>query len=402
MNSRSNNAVLLSYSYALNDPHQTQTVGTLAQSGWKVTVLHPAPHGVFPSPPPAGVESHTYAGFTLAPKRPAALNRILHWIGYKRFVRNEIATLNPNLVMTNMLYALSALPKKKNFHLISLIVDIPSLPDCGKHGYYVTRKGWKRLREADLVWASDKYKAQLTQKYADLPDLPLVCHNCPPLDYLPVPVWPRDRWLRNELRRQGASIGENGGCILARVGAVGDYCGLEATLEAMLELPDDFVFVMMGRPSVAYKNSLLSNITRLKLSKRAFFWELPSDEVWKKSLLGADIGHMIQGPFPPGAPTRLYELNSSLSNYRLFQYMAAALPILAYDDPRMNELFAEVPCFRVLRLENLKHDTLAACVELSQDATLRQKIGIVGRDAHVRKYNWTTQFNPVLDKILTL
>ena len=33
-----------------------------------------------------------------------------------------------------------------------------------------------------------------------------------------------------------------------------------------------------------------------------------------------------------------YNLNSSLSNNRLFQYMAAGLPIISYNDERLNDI----------------------------------------------------------------
>jgi hypothetical protein len=37
------------------------------------------------------------------------------------------------------------------------------------------------------------------------------------------------------------------GCIVLRANAVGDYGGIEAILEAMRQLPSNFVFLMMGR-----------------------------------------------------------------------------------------------------------------------------------------------------------
>ena len=112
----------------------------------------------------------------------------------------------------------------------------------------------------------------------------------------------------------------------------------------------------MGRPSREYRPKLLRRIAELGMRNRAFLWEQPSDEVWNEALQGADIGHLIHGSFPTGRMQWLYELNSSLSNDPSFLYMAAGLPILSYDDSRLDVIHREVDCFRVLRVNNLAED----------------------------------------------
>jgi glycosyltransferase involved in cell wall biosynthesis len=249
------------------------------------------------------------------------------------------------------------------------------------------------------VWASDIHKAHIAQEIGRLSSTPMICHNCPPISYLPNSVWPRDNWLRTELRRAGAKIENGGGSILLRAGAIGEYGGIEETLEGMKGLPEDYIFLMIGRPPAEYKQKILTYISTLDLGNRAFLWDRPSDDVWKSALRGADIGHLIHGPFPPGRMTRLYNLNSSLSNNRLFQYMAASLPIIAYDDPRMESIYKEVPCFRVARLSNLVKDIHRAWRELGGDDTRRKSLGEAGRKAHLQKYCWEVQFSPVFDAI---
>ena len=288
------------------------------------------------------------------------------------------------------------------YKLVSCIYDIPALEDAGRLDRRIIPQAWQALQQADLVWSSDAYKSELTKQRGGLKVLPLVCHNCPQLDYLPEPIWPRDSWLRSELFRQGAKLGGEGGCILLRAGAIGECGGIEETLDCMAQLPNDFVFVMLGRPSAEYKIHLQDRIAQLGLEKRAFLWDRPTDEVWKRALTGADIGHLIHGPFPPGRMTRLYELNSSLSNNRLFQYMAAGLPIISYDDPRMGELYNEVQCFQVARLDKLEADVLKIWKELGGNLCMRQKLGRAGRLAHINKYNWQMQFAPILSKISQL
>jgi glycosyltransferase involved in cell wall biosynthesis len=267
--------------------------------------------------------------------------------------------------------------------------------DAGRLDAKILARAWKRLGRADVVWSSDRYKAELTREFGNLPESPVICHNCPPLDYLPEPSWPRDGWLREELRRQCAAIGDDA-CILLRAGAVGECGGIEAALQAMRRLPAKHVFLMMGQPSREYRQKILRMISEMGLRCRAFLWEKPSDEIWKRALLGADVGHLVHGPFPQGHMTRMYELNSSLSNNRLFQYMAAGLPILSYNDPRMSDIHSEVDCFRVLRTSHLVEDTYQAMLALASDVSVRMRMGKVGHKAHKVSYNWEKQFAPVL------
>ena len=301
-----------------------------------------------------------------------------------------------------MLHPLAALPRnglQPAFKHVACIYDIPSSPDVGRLDRLLVRRAWRRLSQADVVWSSDKYKARLAKESGGLADLPLICHNCPPRNYLPDPTTPRDGWLREQLRHQGAGLTESEGCVLLRAGAIGECGGIEATLEGMRSLPEDYVFVMMGRPHDSYKKHLLELIAALRLEHRAFLWDRPSDEVWKRALQGADLGHLIHGPFASEPMKRSYELNSSLSNNRLFQYMAAGLPIIAYNDPRLNDIYSEVPCFCVARLASLAHDIRLSWQELGTKQAFRVRLGGAGRRAHLKTFNWEFQFGTVLDRI---
>jgi len=393
----------ITYHGAWPDPPQVNCIRALKNHFTDLTVVQPG-YGssvdafrswgveVITRPPPHG---------RLRPE--SVLGRCAQLLRFRKAVHEFISRMCPDLVVTYMLHSLAVLPRgrreQRSTRLVSMVLDIPALEYSGLLDSVIIRAGWRRLAQADLVWASDAFKVQLAQQIGQLPTLPLVCHNCPPRDYLPEPAFARDPWLRGQLRQQGATLGESGGCVLLRAGAIGEHGGIEETLEAMRDLPLDYVFLMLGRPTEAYKQRLVSRIAALRLERRAFFWDRPNDEVWKKALQGADIGHLIHGPFPPGYMTRLYELNSSLSNNRLFQYMAAALPIIAYDDPRMNELYDEVPCFRVARIVRLKDDLLRTWRELGVDICARTQLGQAARTAQTSKYYWEKQFAPVVEAI---
>lgn len=392
------NCMLVSHSFTLNDPPVRQAAETLASQGYEVHFVHAVSDHEIATDARHSLTVHEIH----PPQRFKRIRPLYSWLRWRRFkseIHRKLAEIKPQLVVVKMLHPLAALPMKNQPHrykLVSFIPDIPAIRDAGKLDRRIIKRGWKRLKKADIVWASDIYKAHLAQKLGKLPSRPLVCHNCPPLDYLPNPVWPRDPWLRSELRKQGVSIEIEGGCILLRAGAIGECGGIEETLSTMLTLPEDFIFLMIGRPSKDYADHLKRMIVDLGLQRRALFWDRPNDEIWKMALQGADIGHLIHGPFPPGSMTQAYELNSSLSNNRLFQYMAAGLPIIAYDDPRMNDLCAEVDCFKIARLENLKTDLHDIINNLGSHPDVRRALGMTAREAHLQKYNWEIQFAPVL------
>lgn len=334
---------------------------------------------------------------------PGPARRLLTFFSFRRQLRSLARRYQPQLLVCYMYHALAAGGGLKRqfpgMFFLGGIVDIVSLRDAGLLDRWLIPIGTRALQQADAVWSSDPFKAGLTARAARLKRAPIVCYNCPTLAYLSEPTWPRDGWLRNELRKQGATIGETGGSILLRAGAVGESGGIEETLEGMESLPADYIFVMMGRPAESYKNRLANRIEKLNLRQRAFLWDRPSDEIWQKALQGADIGHLVHGPFRPGRMMRSFELNSSLSNNRLFQYMAAGLPIIAYDDPRMSALYSEVPCFRVTRLASLGADIRAAWRELGGDPDSRHQLGKAGRKAHMDKYCWEKQFGPIQEAV---
>ncbi|SRR6266536_3784398 len=389
--------LLINYVYALNDPTSRQAAASLAEAGWRVTIFQTTAQGIHSERPP-GVETYECA----RPRIPSVggpIHRLAKWRSFRRELASWIMKNKPDLVVTIMLHSLSALPKNHgNGHgqLVCCVYDIPSPKDAGRLDSLIFRNAWKRLRQANLVWASDSHKSELAKQFGRLPTRPLVCHNCPPLDYFTGPILPRNGWLRSKLEEEGANVNKTGGCIVIRAGAIGECCGIEETLLALADLPEDVIFLMMGRPTLAYRLGLQHRINVLGLQRRAVIWDRPSDQTWKMALSGADVGHLVHGPFSPGANSRLFALNSSLSNYRLFDYMAMGLPIVAYNDPRLTSLYEEIPCFRNVRLENLVADIQSVLKELSTDSSVRYDLGLAGRNAHLSKYNWEMQFEKVL------
>ncbi len=395
---------LIIAAYTIGDPTTKNTANSLAEAGWKVTVIQEIPTNFNQPSIPSGIEVITLPAFAsgLIPK---FLKSLLRWLVLLGSVHWILFFRDFELVITFMHRPLAALPqlKKKRFYLISCIYDIPQLIELGKLNRWVIAQGWKRLQWADLVWASDVYRAQLTQQFAQLPQLPMVCHNCPPLSYGEHPVTLEDKqWLRKELQAQGVNVPTKGGSILIRAGAIGDHCGIEDTLLAMKYLPSDYVFLLMGRPSASYAQKMMTMVKDLGLGGRVVFWDRPSDEVWKKALFGADIGHLVHLYPQVKVHQQIYDFNSSLSNYRLFNYFAMGLPIICHHDKRMEAIRHEVPCFRVAHQENLVQEIQQAWSAFATQPDHVEAMGQLASQAFRSTYNWEAQFAPILAKISAL
>jgi glycosyltransferase involved in cell wall biosynthesis len=396
--SKSKKALVVAYNYLLNDPPGRQTIESLCQAGYQVTLLQSPPQGVFASTTPPAVKVIEYN----SPTKRGGFSSFIRWIRFRLALAKQIHLIKLDLVVAFMHHSLAALPKRRtNWKLVVCIYDIPYLEGAGRLDRHIIKTAWNRIDEADLIWCSDPLKAEWTIRFGHLLKKPFVCHNCPPVNYLKNRLWPRNLWLRNELIRLGAPLHpKKGGSILLRAGAIGDYCGLEETLDAMQNLPDDYVYLMLGRPNPSYLTGLKNQISRMGLQKRAFVWDKASDEVWKKALQGADIGQMIHIPPSDNKVLKeIYNLNSGLSYNRTYLYMAWGLPILSYDDPRLKSLYQETGCFRSARLSHLTQDIEKIWRELGKSQALRRQLGSRARQAHLKSYNWEKEFSPILKSV---
>jgi hypothetical protein len=329
---------------------------------------------------------------------------LLRWRDFRTTVHRTIRETKPNVIVAIMFHAIASLPESafRDAATLACVYDIPDEASAGRLDSLCIRKSWSRLKQFHAVWASDPLKAELTRERGDLSVLPTVCLNCPRIDVHAPPTWPRDPWLANRLREEGLMVPEIGSCIVLRAGAIGEACGVDETIEAIRRSQVNVIGLFMGRPNADYRQAITARIKSSGMSNRIAFWDRPNDDDWNRALLGADIGHLIHGPYPEGPQSRMFALNSSLSNYRLFNYMAAGLPILSYNDPRLDTIHHEIDCFRVCRMNSLVEDLTRNISELAANAELRERLGRAGRLAHETRLNWPSQFEPVMNALLAV
>jgi glycosyltransferase involved in cell wall biosynthesis len=101
------------------------------------------------------------------------------------------------------------------------------------------------------------------------------------------------------------------------------------------------------------------------------------------SLAACDIG---VAPFDIAAHRPL-SLGFYWSPLKMFEYMAAALPVVAPDADRISTLVGHEREGLLYRPGD--HGSLAAALERLTDAPLRARLGTAARDRAVREYSWS-------------
>jgi hypothetical protein len=386
--------------YTISDPTTRNTIFSLKPYFQKVIVVQQNSATGYSRLTEPGVEVYNVDDYPKL-KPLFGFKSVLKWITYKRELARLLTEYDPELIVTFMLHPLAALPRKYFPRVISCIYDIPDMQKSGRLDKRIFSAGFSKLNDARLVWASDEYKAALTKQMANLRRDPVVCYNCPPLNYAAIDKSMCRRWLRNQLKQEGTRITENSGSVLIRAGAVGPFGGIEETIAALTNLPDDFVFLMMGRPDREYEMKIRGLIEEHSLQHQAILWSRPDDDTWKKAIFGSDIGHLIH--VKPSAESGLrgsFELNSSLSNYRLFYYMAAALPILSYHDPRLENLHKRYDCFTEIDMTHGAAEIESGWKKLATESLAGSTNS--GSIAFSEVFNWEKQFEPIHEFIVSM
>ncbi|MBX3256527.1 MAG: glycosyltransferase [Chitinophagaceae bacterium] len=391
---KNSRVALIASHYLITDPPTRNVVKSLEKLGYKIVFFQQASSVKYSSDLTKGIIFINIYDFSMFNKI-AKMVKLLKWWYYCIRIRAAIRLHSPEIVISIMFHPLAAIPLKNSYTVYCGVLDIPTSNGSGKLDGLIIKRALNKLKQIQIVWASDILKAEIVKRIAKLEDLPFVINNCPGLEEYKEKILPRDTWLRSELIKSGAPISTDTGLILIRAGAIGRFCGIEETLQAMTRLPESFVFLMMGRPEREYEMFIKDIICKKKLEKRAFLWVQPTDEIWKKALHGADWGHLIHiSPIDNLHMENVFSLNSSLSNNRLYQYLAAGLPILTYNDPRMDIIYKKIDCFLVADTTDLENEIIRTW-QIIENIDRRKSYANNAREAFEKEYNWEFQFESI-------
>ena len=394
--------LITGFGYVFSEPPSKNTLESFLKLDFRVSVIHLKKF----------TKSHTYSIYenieteipifwkwTFGPVR-----RIIEWVTYKKAVNIWLASNNNAYIWCVHLTALAAIDfkkaKQKQHKVICNVIDIPSKKYSGFFDRFLNSIAFRNSKSCYLKIASDHQKAALFQVFGKLTDLPIVLHNCSKLDYFE--RYKKEdckQWLHNLLIPLNIFVNKDT-IFLLRAGAIGNYGAIEETILAMKKLPQELIFILMGRPENNYKNYLLDFIKANKMTNRVWLFDRPNDVEWKKILLACDIGHLIHvRPDDNSRIAAVYDLNSSLSNNRLFQYMSVGVPILSYSDKRLDKIYQEINCFSVINVENLQESIFEHLIILAGSRYKRIVLGKNATQAFMKEYNWENQFEKVINII---
>ena len=376
--------------YGLQDPPTANLCRYLRSRGWRVAVVLRAGQGA--------QEVIVEAKYFLPEARIRCLASLTEFFNWGRVIKKAVRDLGPDLFISFMVHPWVSAGCLGQVRRVCCIYDIPPAQHAGILASSIYRNAWKNLGKLDYVWSSDPLKAQLCKVRGRLETAPPVCHNVPYSDYIDETELGSGRtWLCARLAAQDVMV-EQGQKILLRAGAFGVLGGIEETLAALVKNPT-WVFVLMGRPDSDYEVFVRAKVAELNLKSQVGFIVRPSNDEWRKALLGADAGHLIHLRPDDGYHREAFDNNSPLSTNRLFQYMAAKLPIISSDDSRMAEIHREIDCFLVAEAANLVKSLDHILKRLRSDTFIDRNMGKAGRSAHLNKYNWEDQFAPIFESI---
>lgn len=215
---------------------------------------------------------------------------------------------------------------------------------------------------------------------------PDIAERFPDRDVTVVTNYPRRRWAEEtDPATDGGGGHDDGPVTFVYRGLLTERRGVLTLLDAIDAVPDEYdvSLALGGRYGSDADREAIE--ARLADSDRAEFVE------WFPSLGGmidhfraADVGTICFHPEPN-------KTNAVHRSNKLFQYMAAALPVLVSDVGNWATLVEEEEACGVAVDSEDADAVAAAMVELVEDPARRAELGANGHRAALERYNWETQ-----------
>jgi glycosyltransferase involved in cell wall biosynthesis len=239
------------------------------------------------------------------------------------------------------------------------------------------------LCEADLVIVPDAHRARLTQSFAKLSKRPTVVMNCPAL----LLELPSSRLLPS-LRERGFETSR----IVHYQGSVGAEHGLELIIDSMQYWPSDSVFVIVGGGKKEYVTALRARAASIGMGDRLVLLGLvPYSDVFSFAV-GASVGLTLLD-----CSIKNWRFSAGASNKR-FEYVALGIPQITNAGPGMHDVFGEEQL--AIIVDDLTPQSLGCRIaSVLGNPEFRAATSYRARSAHIRKYNYESQFAPVAERL---
>ena len=362
-----------------HDSRVEKEARSLTDAGYSVTVVAEAA-GTLP-------DAESRDGYhVVRVVRPLARVPLLRFIAYRRRLVRELLRTRPEILHAHDSDALEPVASAAR------TLRIPFIYDAHELWLGQLRRGRSRIywslfltyfrlvqrmlvpHAAAVITVSPAIASRLQRAY-DLAQVHVV-PNYPEADGATVPI---------DLRSlPGGEVIPAEAPIVLYLGAMMPGRGIEELLAAMREVPGAHL-VLLGYGLLV--EQIRAQVGELGLAERIhFLGPVPPNEVVSYSA-SADIG---VSPLFASAPS--YAL--SLPN-KLFQYMAAGLPVVASDLPQVRDV-VEANAAGIC-IDTSQPSLIAAALRsILEDPQAAARMGSAGREAVRRTYNWKTAARELL------
>lgn len=393
------NVLLIIRARAEQYPSFVYQANLLSGSGLQVGVLQLAPSLAAASPLAPAV--HQWVAHrpwdSKKDARPHYGRRLLNGLHFAWACRSIIRQARPEVVLGHEPLACAHLPPGQARH--RTVYHFHELPETYPGMGFLSRRAYlrtiKNSQGVDLVVFSDEERARRFQSEAHLPVCPTVVMNCP-MRIEEESRKPKDE-SRNFLCSTIASSSQGlrfapGVRVVCYLGSVGSNQGLPGAALSMRYWPADSVFLLIGSYADSMRRRILENAQAAGAAARVLFLGARPHREALALAAGADLGlSLIQ----PNSPNLLY--SAGAVNKR-FEYMALGVPQVTNKGPGVAEIVERNQC-GLCADPNRPEEVGAAVKGLLGNPALLRQMAANGRRAHLDRYNYEVQFQPILDQV---
>jgi glycosyltransferase involved in cell wall biosynthesis len=311
----------------------------------------------------------------------------LRFIAHQWRVRRELERTRPDILHAHDTDALQSVGP------VAGRLGIPAVFDS--HELWLGRSArghgalYHRLAQAYYAWVERRYvPAAAAVLVANPPVAPILARRYGLARVDAVPNYPVERGLveRRELRSlPGGEAIPEGAPIVLYVGGLTMERGIEQLVDAMVAVPEaHLVFLGGGGLEIEIQRRVIER----GIGERAHFLGMvPSAEVVPFAT-SATVGILSTVPT---------NLNNELAlPNKIFQYMAASVPVVASNFPQIRDVIESIACGIVYDPTNVS--ALAAAIRTyTEDPVRAERDGANGRRAITERYHWDTSAEMLLE-----
>lgn len=271
----------------------------------------------------------------------------------------------------------------KKIPLVYHNLDLCALEDLKDTSYGIKYLELRLARYADKIIFPDINRARLFQEKAKLIEPPDIVMNAP----LCINPMPDDR-LKEILKSKRFSADTK--AILYQ-GAVNKEHALLEVIQSIVYWPENTILVLIGTIYDDFLQEIYREAEKLNFKQRIInFSFMPYSEL-SSYTVGAHLGLALYNA------KDINQIFVAGASNKIFEYISLGIPVITNDLPHFHEVLdASIAYFaRPDSAQDIAQAVNSAC----RESKVYQKKSEACRLAHLSKFNYEVQFNPVLEYV---